>query len=71
MKQVRTRFIVAFMLLVASVGLAQTKKAAQPASSAPDKAHLQKIWDAWSTLTRRMRRNFTRRGRTRFSISLR
>jgi ketosteroid isomerase-like protein len=54
MRQVRTRLIVAVMFLVAflvaSGGLAQTKKAEKTASGAPDKAHLQKIWDAWSTL---------------------
>jgi ketosteroid isomerase-like protein len=37
--------------LLASFDLAQTKKAtSKPAGGGPDKAHLQKIWDAWSTL---------------------
>ena len=39
------------LLLVSTLGMAQTKKAAAKSSaSAPDKAHLQKIWDGWSTL---------------------
>lgn len=39
------------VLVLASLGFAQSKKAAaKPATGAPDKAHLQKIWDAWSTL---------------------
>jgi len=37
------------MLMLSSLGLAQAKKGAAP-GGAPDKAHLQKIWDAWSTL---------------------
>jgi ketosteroid isomerase-like protein len=39
------------LLLVSTFAMAQTKKAAAKSSgSAPDKAHLQKIWDGWSTL---------------------
>jgi ketosteroid isomerase-like protein len=39
------------MMLVPSFGLSQTRKAtAKAAGGSPDKAHLQKIWDAWSTL---------------------
>ena len=39
------------LVIVTSLGFAQSKKAgAKPAAGAPDKAHLQKIWDAWSTL---------------------
>jgi ketosteroid isomerase-like protein len=39
------------VVILASLGFAQSKKvAAKPAGGAPDKAHLQKIWDAWSTL---------------------
>lgn len=34
-------------LILSTLGLAQAKK---EAGGAPDKAHLQKIWDAWSTL---------------------
>jgi ketosteroid isomerase-like protein len=38
-------------LMLAGFSAAQTKKAtAKPAGSTPDKAHLQKIWDGWSTL---------------------
>jgi ketosteroid isomerase-like protein len=39
------------LMLTASLTFAQDKKAAaKPAGGIPDKAHLQKIWDAWSTL---------------------
>ncbi|HET7893198.1 MAG TPA: nuclear transport factor 2 family protein [Candidatus Sulfotelmatobacter sp.] len=41
------------LLTLALSGFAQTKKSSAkktPASAAPDKAHLQKIWDGWSTL---------------------
>src|ERR1700730_15075122 len=39
------------LLLVSTFGIAQTKKAsAKSSGSAPDKAHLQNIWDGWSTL---------------------
>lgn len=34
-------------LILSTLGLAQAKKGT---GGAPDKAHLQKIWDAWSTL---------------------
>ena len=37
------------MMLLASFGMAQSKKEAKQ-TGIPDKAHLQKIWDAWSTL---------------------
>lgn len=39
------------LLLFATLSFAQDKKpAAKAAAGAPDKAYLQKIWDAWSTL---------------------
>ena len=39
------------VMLLSSLPLAQGKKAsAKAAAGGPDKAHLQKIWDAWSTL---------------------
>jgi len=41
------------LLALTLSGLAQTKKSTMKKSSAgpvPDKAHLQKIWDGWSTL---------------------
>ena len=39
------------VMLLSSLTLAQRKKApAKAAGGGPDKAHLQKIWDAWSTL---------------------
>jgi len=41
------------LLVLTLSGLAQTKKSTMKKSSAgpgPDKAHLQKIWDGWSTL---------------------
>src|ERR1700752_2575586 len=42
---------VAVVVLIVSVALGQSKKAAaKPAAGAPDRAHLQKIWDGWSTL---------------------
>ena len=45
------RVLVALVLMMATLGAAQTKKAdAKTGGGAPDKAHLQKIWDAWSTL---------------------
>ena len=51
MRQYRALAALLIMMLVPSFGLAQTRKAtAKPASGAPDNAHLQKIWDAWSTL---------------------
>ncbi len=51
MRQYRALAALMIMMLVTSFGLAQTKKAtAKAASGAPDNAHLQKIWDAWSTL---------------------
>jgi ketosteroid isomerase-like protein len=43
--------VVLALVVLASLGLAQTKKAAvKPAGAAPNKAHLQQIWDGWSTL---------------------
>jgi ketosteroid isomerase-like protein len=50
MRATKAWVVVVVMVLVASFGGAQTKKTAKPASGTPDKAHLQKIWDAWSTL---------------------
>ena len=41
---------VLFALLLCTVSVAQTKKAKPAAGPGPDKAHLQKIWDAWGTL---------------------
>jgi ketosteroid isomerase-like protein len=38
------------LLMLVTVGVAQTKKAAGKSGPAPDKAYLQKIWDGWSTL---------------------
>ena len=39
------------VVLLSSLTLAQgTKATAKAAGGGPDKAHLQKIWDAWSTL---------------------
>jgi ketosteroid isomerase-like protein len=51
MRHKTARGIVLVGLVLASLGLnAQSKKAAKPDGAAPGKAHLQKIWDAWSTL---------------------
>jgi ketosteroid isomerase-like protein len=51
MRQKLTLAVLSGLLLLATFGVAQAKKAAaKPAGSAPDKAHLQKIWDGWSTL---------------------
>jgi ketosteroid isomerase-like protein len=49
------RFLIFTLCLIASTvsGLAQVQKPAMkklPASPAPDKTYLQKIWDGWSTL---------------------
>jgi ketosteroid isomerase-like protein len=42
---------VLFALLMTPFGAAQTKNASvKPIGAAPDRAHLQKIWDGWSTL---------------------
>jgi ketosteroid isomerase-like protein len=41
---------VLFALLLCIVSVAQTKKAKAGSGPGPDKAHLQKIWDAWGTL---------------------
>lgn len=39
------------LTLVSTLGFPQAKKAAaKPAGGTPDKAHLQKIWDGWSSL---------------------
>jgi ketosteroid isomerase-like protein len=39
------------LMLMTTLAFAQDKKgAAKSAAGIPDKAHLQKIWDAWSTL---------------------
>lgn len=39
------------VLMLVGLGVGQAKKtAAKPAGGGPDKAHLQKIWDGWSTL---------------------
>ncbi len=50
MRFASARAVVMAVLLMATLASAETKKAAKVASGAPDKAHLQKIWDAWSTL---------------------
>jgi ketosteroid isomerase-like protein len=43
--------VLAALVLVSSPGWAQAKKAvAKPAAGGPDKAHLQRIWDGWSSL---------------------
>jgi ketosteroid isomerase-like protein len=43
--------VVSVVLLLTALGFAQAKKTStKPASSGPDKAHLQKIWDGWATL---------------------
>jgi len=43
--------LLATLLMLVGPGVAQTRKAAaKPTGSAPNKAHLQKIWDGWSTL---------------------
>jgi ketosteroid isomerase-like protein len=43
--------VIGALLFAAALAFAQQKKAAaKPAAGTPDKAHLQKIWDAWSTL---------------------
>jgi ketosteroid isomerase-like protein len=48
------RFLTVSLCLLALIlsGFAQTKKSTmkKPASPAPDKAYLQKVWDGWSTL---------------------
>jgi ketosteroid isomerase-like protein len=49
MRHMQTRVVVAMVLMV-SLGLAQTKKAAKAAGGGPDKALMQKVWDGWSTL---------------------
>src|SRR5437660_12729301 len=41
---------VVVVVLLVSLGLAQTKKAAKAAGGGPDKALMQKVWDGWSTL---------------------
>jgi ketosteroid isomerase-like protein len=48
----RQKYVIALLsiaVLFSTLGFAQTKKAKSPAG-APDKALLQQIWDAWSTL---------------------
>jgi len=51
MRLMNARGLVIVVMMLASLGLAEGKKgAAKTAAGAPDKAHLQKIWDAWSTL---------------------
>jgi len=50
MRRMCTRALM-MVLIVTSLGFAQSKKAAAKSTGGmPDKAHLQKIWDAWSTL---------------------
>jgi ketosteroid isomerase-like protein len=47
----RIGFVCLAVVLWSSLTLAQGKKGgAKSAGGGPDKAHLQKIWDAWSTL---------------------
>ncbi|MGC2194411.1 MAG: nuclear transport factor 2 family protein [Terriglobales bacterium] len=51
MRQKNALAVFAVVALLATCGLAQTKKTTtKPWGDGPDKAHLQKIWDAWSTL---------------------
>jgi ketosteroid isomerase-like protein len=43
--------VLSALVLTAVLSFAQAKKpTSKPAGSAPDKAHLQDIWDGWSTL---------------------
>lgn len=42
--------LLAVLVFCSSTIFAQHKKTSANAGPAPDKAHLQKIWDAWSTL---------------------
>jgi ketosteroid isomerase-like protein len=45
------RIVLLTLALTVALSFADTKKPmSKPAGSAPDKAHLQKIWDGWSTL---------------------
>jgi ketosteroid isomerase-like protein len=51
MQQQPYRAVLFAVLMLATLGVAQSKKAvAKPAGATPNKAHLQKIWDGWSTL---------------------
>jgi ketosteroid isomerase-like protein len=43
-------WVIVIVLVVTGLGIAQTKAPAKAAGGGPDKAHMQKIWDAWSTL---------------------
>jgi len=49
MQRRNARAVAVIVLVLASLGWAD-KKAAKASGGTPDKAHLQKIWDAWSTL---------------------
>jgi len=44
------KFAVCVLSLVIALGLQAGAKSATKTNGAPDKAHLQKIWDGWSTL---------------------
>jgi ketosteroid isomerase-like protein len=50
MRTKNARTLVALIALMATVVAHSKKVTAKPAGGAPDKAQLQKIWDAWSTL---------------------
>ncbi len=71
MRQMNARAVAVVVVVMASLAVGQTKKAAKPASGAPDKAHLQKIWDAWSTLDPANAAQFYASGRMCFSTSRR
>ena len=51
MRQTVARTVLTVLVLLSTFGFAQSKKTPTKAGGGgPDKAHLQKIWDAWSTL---------------------
>jgi len=51
MKQRHAATVLVSLILITTLAFGQAKKpAAKAAAGAPDKALLQKIWDAWSTL---------------------
>ena len=51
MRQTVARTVLTVLVLLSTFGSAQSKKTPVKAGGGgPDKAHLQKIWDAWSTL---------------------
>ena len=51
MRQTVARTVLTVLVLLSTFGFAQSKKTPVKAGGGgPDKAHLQSIWDAWSTL---------------------